>query len=305
MPDQRILSAASPNQNDAPAIPDLYLEQFCLGELSDHQDIFVRVSEYTKSPEGMMRLQKIEASNKAILQAHPGRVMAAALTQRHQLLVAERNAPKTPSFVLLKTLTVLTVVLLLTPVLVFFALQQDDPHTQNTSALNTTATAPSTAADLTAQGAVAEVLRSKGSPHLLIHRQNKNSAQPEPLEDGATIHPGDLLQVSYLSSDAAHGVIFSVDGRGSVTLHFPEDFAKSTALSPVGKAVALPHAYKLDDAPDFERFFFITSANPIDTAALLKTADSLARSPERAATAPLSLPQGLTQWSARLLKIAR
>lgn len=106
-----------------------------------------------------------------------------------------------------------------------------------------------------------EIVRIKGDPQLAIFRKEADSVRR--LAPGAAVQTGDELQLSYHAAGARHGVILSVDGRGVVTLHLPESPGASTALDRSGP-IALGFAYRLDDAPGFERFFFITSAAPID-----------------------------------------
>jgi hypothetical protein len=74
-------------------------------------------------------------------------------------------------------------------------------------------------------------------------------------------------------------VILSVDGRGVVTLHYPESEDKDPILDQYKKTF-LSTSYELDDAPDFERFFFITSKSEIDVQAILNSAKVLAKHPK-------------------------
>jgi hypothetical protein len=109
-----------------------------------------------------------------------------------------------------------------------------------------------------------------------------------------------VVQVAYVAAGRTHGVILSVDGRGAVTLHAPEAGGEPVALAPSGTH-SLPRAYELDDAPHFERFFFITADASFALEPVLASARTLAGRPD-ARTAPLSLPQGLTQVSFTLEK---
>lgn len=97
---------------------------------------------------------------------------------------------------------------------------------------------------------------------------------------------------------AAFGVVVSIDGRGHVTRHLPEEGAAAAALD--GREQALPHAYELDDAPAFERFVLVTGPRAFDVAAVLAAAAALPR--EEARTRALSLPDGLAQRSVVLDK---
>ncbi len=87
---------------------------------------------------------------------------------------------------------------------------------------------------------------------------------------------GDEIQLRYAVPEKCYGMLFSMDGNGTVTVHMA-DGSQAIALEP-GKMTTLPFAYKLDNAPKFEKFFLLTSraafeldANNID--ALLKSKD--------------------------------
>ena len=148
-----------------------------------------------------------------------------------------------------------------------------------------------------------EVTRVKGTARLLAFRQIGEHV--EQLEQDALVRAGDLIQLRYNAGGQGYGVIASLDGAGVVTLHHPvsEDAPpEATALS--AKPTALPHAYALDDAPRFERFFIITADAPIDLPQSLASLRSLAHRAD-SATASLELPAGLRQWSLRLRKTDR
>jgi len=109
--------------------------------------------------------------------------------------------------------------------------------------------------------------RAKGGPQLVVYRFDGVTA--ERLEDGALVRQGDLIQLGYVAAGAQHGVILSVDGRGDVTLHYPTSQGGPTALRSDGLR-RLGRSYELDDAPDFERFFFVTADAPLDAAGIAK-----------------------------------
>ncbi|RKG65269.1 ActD-like protein, partial [Corallococcus sp. CA054B] len=146
---------------------------------------------------------------------------------------------------------------------------------------------------------VLEPTRSKGlQPRLDVHRQA--GTRTEHLTDGAPAQVGDVVQLSYTAAGHAHGVILSVDGRGTVTPHLPASGDTSALLERSGTHL-LPRAYELDDAPGFERFFFVSSDTPFELEGVMAAARVLATSPE-ARTAPLTLPTGLGQTSFLLEK---
>lgn len=102
----------------------------------------------------------------------------------------------------------------------------------------------------------AQEVRLKGlRSHLTLHR--KVGDGQEALDAGAMVRQGDVIQLSYVAVTATFGVIFSIDGRGQVTQHFPSSSQQSAALARQG-ATPLAQAYELDDAPGFERFFFVS-----------------------------------------------
>ncbi|HTR50305.1 MAG TPA: hypothetical protein VMJ10_06325 [Kofleriaceae bacterium] len=142
--------------------------------------------------------------------------------------------------------------------------------------------------------------RVKGRARLIVFRNAGDRA--EQLAQDALVREGDVLQLRYNAGGRRYGVIASVDGAGVVTLHYPgsEDApAEATALA--AETTSLPHAYSLDDAPRFERFFFITANDPIDLRASLAALHELAQRDD-SADAELELPAGLRQWSLRLRK---
>jgi hypothetical protein len=123
---------------------------------------------------------------------------------------------------------------------------------------------------------------------------------PIPLAADATLHAGDVIQVGWQAGDATHGVIVSIDGGGSVTLHFPQRPGDPTVL-PTGEQHT-DHAFQLDDAPAYERFFLVTGQEPIDTATVVTAAETLARGDAR--TGDLPLDASLRQTSQLVRKEA-
>jgi hypothetical protein len=101
------------------------------------------------------------------------------------------------------------------------------------------------------------------------------------LADDATVRSGSTVQLAYSADGAGqYGVIFSIDGRGAVTLHYPYNTDQGNKLA--SGTVLLEEAYTLDDAPDFEAFFFVSSKSPLDTREILETAGGLSQDPETA-----------------------
>ena len=104
----------------------------------------------------------------------------------------------------------------------------------------------------------------------------KTSAGIVQLNDLDSVGEGDEIQLRYAVPEKCFGLLFSMDGNGALTLHMG-DGVKAVELAP-GKMNSLPFAYKLDDAPYFEKFFFVTSPKEFaveenDVDKLLKRSD--------------------------------
>ena len=138
-----------------------------------------------------------------------------------------------------------------------------------------------------------------GAAHLNIYMQTGEEVRL--LEEEDRVTEGATLQIGYVSGESKHGVIVSIDGRGAVTLHFPLSPVTGGELEGEGE-VLLPFAYTLDDAPDFERFFFVVSKKPFSVETVLEAAEKLSEKPETAKNQDLDLPRRLERSSILLLK---
>ena len=73
---------------------------------------------------------------------------------------------------------------------------------------------------------------------------------------------GDEIQLRYSVPEKCFGLLFSMDGNGTITMHMGHE-NRAVELEP-GKMTTLPFAYKLDNAPKFEKFFFMTSKDEFE-----------------------------------------
>lgn len=92
---------------------------------------------------------------------------------------------------------------------------------------------------------------------LKLYRQKGREIQA--LENGSFARPGDVIQITYDAGKQEYGVIFSVDGNGNVTRHFPEHSWQAAQLIHRADETPLDFSYELDNAPDFECFVMVTS----------------------------------------------
>ena len=79
------------------------------------------------------------------------------------------------------------------------------------------------------------------------------------LSNGDSAKKGDVIQITYAPGKNNYGVIFSVDGNGNITRHFPEKSWKSERLSHEKPEIPLNFSYELDNAPNFECFVMVSS----------------------------------------------
>lgn len=119
------------------------------------------------------------------------------------------------------------------------------------------------------QQGVEETVRLKGKTaelklYLKVGPQTnpKAEADPRSLRPGDTVHAGDALQIEFHPGIYRYGAIVSVDGRGSVTWHWPSNPLGNTDVTLLPGHL-LPQAFQLDSAPAFERFYLILSRDSL------------------------------------------
>ena len=113
------------------------------------------------------------------------------------------------------------------------------------------------------------------SIELSVYVKGNSAGEEIKLADQSFIREGNIVQLVYHVFGEKYGVIFSIDGRSYVTLHYPYNIRQDTRLVS-GRTVPLDEAYKLDDAPHYEIFFFVTGDTPMDVRDILNTARQLA-----------------------------
>jgi len=122
--------------------------------------------------------------------------------------------------------------------------------------------------------ATTEDSRPKGArPALAVYRRTDRGS--ETMADGAIARAGDLLRLGYPAVTQTYGVIVSVDGRATVTRHLPANGARAALLGH-DRLNLLNTAYELDDAPGWERFYFVTADTEFDVEPILTAARQLA-----------------------------
>jgi hypothetical protein len=254
-------------------VPDLVLERYHLGEMPpDESAAFER--RLHGDEELRRRLLILKASDEEIRRRYPADVMGAQV--RRRLEAGAKDVPRAAGagFFGLRWRTVavlagvLVLVVLVGPPLLG---PGDDPGD-----------------------------RVKGlDPTLLLFRKTPEGS--EPLKDGAAARAGDLIRIGYRAAGQRWGVIVSVDGRGVVTQHLPRDGAHAVRLSTESQAL-LDSAYELDDAPRWERFYFVAGSAPFDTAPVIEAVNGVAASGAAGPPPALPLRMAVKQSSVLLIK---
>ena len=272
-------------------IDEYSLEGYLLGELEEERCHEVQ-SSLEKDVSLQESLKEIETSNRDILAQYPAGLVVPLILERRQGEKGKKPSKQSGalSFFLKRVLIVspaLASVLLL--LILFF------PQARNKDAGEVNKDQP-------------EIISIKGEgpqqinltrTQLLIHR--KRNSHVELLRNGTPGKAGDLLQLGYISAKEPYGIILSIDGQGRVSLHFPES-KDLTASLVCHQKILLPNAIELDNAPDFERFFFITSNSPLQAAGILTAAEKLAKDIHRARKEVIPLPGDINQYSLIILK---
>jgi hypothetical protein len=255
--------------------PDWLVERLALGDLDAAAAADVRRRLAAEGRDADAEVAAVAASNREILEQLPPARVAAAVRERAG---RARKAPRAWLVAMPLVFAGAGALMLLAP------------------AANVTqvARAPELARN-------PEYVGIKGDPALHVYK--RVGLGSERLVPGARVARGDLLRLAYLAGERGNfGAVLSIDGRGHVTVHWPEGEATVAApLSPKGE-VQLPSAYELDDAPAFERFFLVTSESPFAMSTVIGAARTLAARPEAARAQALALPSPLHQKSVTLAK---
>lgn len=259
-------------------VPELLVEKLALGELSDAEAEAVRAR---LGDEADARIDAVMRSNAEILEDHPPSEMAAAVRRRLEDRKAERKPARAGWWLALPTLAAAAGLL--------FWVGTRGPED----------VVEGTEPPVKESGESPEVITLKGDPRMIIQR--RRGSEDVQVTDGDSVRAGDLLQVSYQAAGSAEGVIISMDGRGVMTLHHPEKPKKASTALQTGGTIPLPNAYELDDAPKYERFFFVTGDH-VDVETVATAAVRLSKQAD-AETANLQLPhKGWKQQSILLRK---
>jgi anti-sigma factor RsiW len=259
--------------------PDVIVERYRLGELPEAEA--ARLEELLRVDETLrQRLVELEASDQEIRRRYPPEWLADRIRER--LRAGSQPAPR-PKPAWSWHWPVPAALAAAAVVLLVLAPRPFGPPSPS---------APPTSPD-----------RIKGlDPSLALFRRTPEGS--ETLADGAVARPGDQIRIGYRAAGRAYGVIVSVDGRGAVSVHLAADDAQAASLRS-GETVLLDRAFQLDDAPLWERFYFVAAERPFALAPIVAAVRAVA--PKRALDAAprLPLPSQYQQFVITLVKEVR
>ena len=258
-------------------VPDFLIEQAALGELST-----IELDALRKECDLEARIAELELSNREILETYSPKEMADRIRFRAQAEASASHSSGESGPRIVKGLFRVALPLAAAAAL-FIAVGlpsvQERPVTGGDDAVG---------------------VRLKGmEPSMRIYRRSGDEALR--LENRQEVRENDLLQISYLASGSSYGVIFSIDGRGVVTLHHPDTLQGDQRLAADGE-YALPFSYQLDDAPGFERFYFISGSEEIPMDLVMDEAKRVAASRTGSWVDAFRIPDKFAQQSILLIK---
>lgn len=228
-------------------ISDLLLEQYNLGELSREEKLFID-KKIESDPDLQLRLADIKRSDFEFLNQYPAGVI---LNRNDRQDRRNQKTQKRNTFSIISGICAAALL-----VAIAFPMIWNHSRLTNTNG------------DRAKGMGLLQAVETDLSVYL-------KTGQDSTVYEGIPLQEGNTIQLAYTVPGVRYGVIYSVDGRSNVTLHYPYSMNGNTQLI-ADKQTALEEAYVLDDAPDYEMFFFVVSKTPLDTESIIRNAESVA-----------------------------
>ena len=306
-------------------ITDQLLEQYVLGELPE--ETLLELNKRMRQDETFRgRVEALKKSNRDILNLYPSEEMSKRIQNAfsHETQQKEKKGVKkgvrkcipqvNPLYALVPSGTIAAVVLVLLFVPALFVGNKDVPQIDIADTHNK----KEKVTDLHIQRERDKERRKflkKSFPVAHVHHNTermkglntnlyiylKRGEDVVRLKNGQSVKANDLIQVAYSAAKQLYGMIVSIDGRGNVTVHHPADGLLSARLN-VGREVRLTKSFQLDDAPRYERFFFIVSENVFIKERILNKVKEMVKNPIHAQKGKLQLGNTFKQISILLVK---
>ena len=221
-------------------IPDWKLEKYLTGDLPAEEMHEIREMEATDEIFAG-RVKMLREDNAAILKRLPFEKLSEKIATMPGRSNAGAGNTVRVNFKLVKLAAAAALVLAVVTVALF---SQRSLSEQNTQLMEV------------AMADQNDDVRIKGlSARMEVWKKTGDSAVQ--MENLGEAREGDEIQLRYAVAEKCFGLLFSMDGNGTITMHMGHG-NRAVELEP-GKMTTLPFAYKLDNAPKFEKFFFLTS----------------------------------------------
>ncbi len=228
-------------------IPDWKLEKYLTGDLPAEEMREIREMEATDEIFAG-RVKMLREDNAAILKKLPFEKLSEKIAMMPGRSNAGAGNTVRVNFKLVKLAAAAALVLAVVTVALFSQRSLSEQNTQ----LMEVAMADASGDD---------GLRIKGlSARMEVWKKTGDSAVQ--MENLGEAREGDEIQLRYAVAEKCFGLLFSMDGNGTITMHMGQE-NRAVELEP-GKMTTLPFAYKLDNAPKFEKFFFLTSKSEFE-----------------------------------------
>lgn len=228
-------------------IPDWKLEKYLTGDLPAEEMHEIRKMEATDEIFAN-RVKMLREDNAAILKKLPFEKLSEKIAMMPGRSNAGAGNTVRVNFKLVKLAAAAVLVLAVVTVALF---SQRSLSEQNTQLMEVAM------ADVSGD----DGLRIKGlSARMEVWKKTGDSAVQ--MENLGEAREGDEIQLRYAVAEKCFGLLFSMDGNGTITMHMGHE-NRAVELEP-GKMTTLPFAYKLDNAPKFEKFFFLTSKDEFE-----------------------------------------
>ncbi len=224
-------------------IPDWKIERFLTGDLPEEEMKKIQNLEATDEIFAQ-RIKLLREDNMAILNKLPFETLSEKIAE-----AKAESAPRTLNFSIVKFASAAVLVL---AVALVALMSQRETVVAGTDVAQANGGAPAqvalleTQSDTRIKGMEARMEVWKKTPAGIVQLNNLDEARE-----------GDEIQLRFAVPEKCFGLLFSMDGNGALTMHMG-DGANAIELAP-GKMNSLPFAYKLDNAPHFEKFFLVTS----------------------------------------------
>lgn len=269
---------------DKMKINDLKLEQYRLGELQEEEMLLIN-KQIKLYPELQNRLKKIEEEETIFHKEISSEEMIGDILNKHQSKKIKSKRKLSFSLVLVPVM-IITVMVSIT---IFTQFNKEPVH--------------KTTQDKDILRVKGDGRKLKEDPKIFLFKKT-DTKKVENIKNNSLAQEGDLFQIAYTAGNKKYGIILSLDGKETFTLHYPETEDKNCQLKH-GQLVYLEHSYELDNAPDFEQFWFISSNTKIDIAGIIKMIKKGKIKNLMDTSAKFSLPDHFSQHSILVKKRGR